>query len=147
MMNISLRRVSPFLLAVFWLACLAVANPGSALATTFIVESHIRSLVPDEHGGAFLVIRKINEEGVFVQHLDSSGEFTWEGSGTAVPTSYSHLTIACDGFGGVVVVWDGTLKGIQGLYAQRIDPGGHTVWDSGGVLLHTRAGGKSPGGV
>lgn len=140
-----IRRTLIILLIVSALMTLLLLDINGSFATTFIIKSYRPAIVSDERGGAFMAIYDLEEEKTFTQHLDSSGNFTWESSGAVTPASSAENLMIYDGKDGVILVWDGEIQGIQGLYAQRLDSSGNTVWNDNGVLVHKRIGGESPG--
>jgi hypothetical protein len=119
----------------------------ASATTMFYYENPLSIVISDEHGGAFVIINDSETDAHFIQHLDSSGKFTWEGSGTVLPDFGSNYEITYDGQGGVIFCWSGDLNGIQGIFAQSIDSNGNPMWEGSGALVHKRKGGKWPGWV
>jgi hypothetical protein len=136
------KKLAILLLALSLVAPFLLFDCDNASATTFLVESYLDTVISDEQGGAFIVINDFDAHKHFLQHLDSSGNFTWESSGINIP--YRAYQIINDGQGGVIYVWEDIINSIQGLYMQRIDNAGHSLWEDG-VLIHKREGGKWPG--
>jgi hypothetical protein len=140
-MKYFIKKVAVILLTLSLITSFLFVNSDSASATTIIIESYLSGVVSDEHGGAFISIHDLKTRKAYIQHMDSSGNFKWDGSGTITPYTASYNQITVDGLGGVIFVWSDTT----GLYAQRIDSSGNTLWDGSGVLVHTRIGGQWPG--
>jgi hypothetical protein len=111
-----------------------------AYATMFYYDSCFSTVISDEHGGAFVIINDSETNAHFIQHLDSSGKFTWEGSGPVLPDFISSDGITYDDQGGLVYCWEGYINGIEGIYAQRIDSAGNQTWEESGALVQKRKG-------
>lgn len=144
-MKTYINRATTILLMLSCMTSLVFVNTEGSSATTIIIRSCLSEVVPDEHGGAFVVIRDSENDKIMIQHLDSTGNFLWEGSGTIMPYNTSWHKSTYDGQGGVIHVWAGDVNNIQGLYAQRIDNSGNSMWEGSGVLVHKREGGQWPG--
>lgn len=84
---------------------------------------------------------------VFLQKVNQSGQFMWEGDGTPVcpnPANQDHFRLVSDGYGGVVVVWEDFRKGSDFplIYAQRVNLRGEALWGKGGLQICKSKGGQ-----
>ncbi|MCU0639062.1 MAG: T9SS type A sorting domain-containing protein, partial [Candidatus Krumholzibacteria bacterium] len=77
----------------------------------------------------------------FAQRITGEGEMLWTENGVRLSSNDASLdegsyTLAVDGFGGAVFVWNveaGFLGAKDDIYAQRIRADGSVAWDSAGV--------------
>ena len=95
-------------------------------------------LVPDGEGGAIICWVDSRDGGysVYAQRIDADGDTLWNGDGVAMEsTVYSCWSnyITTDNAGGAIVVWTDPRSGYDQVYAQRVNAGGDTLWDGGGV--------------
>jgi hypothetical protein len=95
-------------------------------------------VISDGAGGAFVSwadLRGSNDFDVYVQHLNASGTPQWTTNGVAVctaPRDQSHIKMASDGNGGVILAWwDTRPNGI--VYAQRLNAAGIPQWAPDGI--------------
>jgi hypothetical protein len=103
-------------------------------------------ILSDNTGGAYIAWQD-NRSGVdydiYIQHVDSHGNFLWTPSGVAVCNATGQQynpQLAPDGSGGVVVVWQDRRSGEFDIYAQRYSSLGTQLWTSNGVLMNSSAG-------
>lgn len=93
-------------------------------------------VVSDGAGGAIVVwedARTTTEFDIYIQHVDASGNPTWDTNG--VPVSIDLLNqhnpaIVSDDNGGAIVVWQDHRNGRPDIYAQRFGGSGAALWDS-----------------
>ena len=99
------------------------------------------AITGDGSGGA-IITWDDNRDGnfnIYAQKINTSAEIQWATDGVAVCTQASaqnYPSIASDGSGGAIIVWDDS----RGLYAQRIDASGAPLWTdaaTGGVAIST----------
>ena len=94
-------------------------------------------IIRDGAGGA-LVLWEQNRSGSYAlcaQRVDASGNALWAEGGVRAywgPTTFDH-TMARDGEGGVIIVWDDQRGESSDIYAQRISASGDLVWTSNGI--------------
>jgi len=105
-----------------------------------------QSTISDGSTGVFMAWAEAATLGNWRVHAQwfSNGAPMWGGAGgvAVCTTAASQLspTIAPDGSGGVIVVWQDYRSGSQfDLYAQRITAAGTLMWASGGAAVCTRS--------
>jgi hypothetical protein len=105
-------------------------------------------LVSDGAGGAILTWydSRSAEGDIYAQRIDAGGSTQWTADGIPVCSAAGmqyEPRIASDGNGGVIITWMDDRLGVGGggLYAQRVDPSGNTLWQENGVPV--RSGGPS----
>jgi hypothetical protein len=79
---------------------------------------------------------------IYAQRIDSSGTRVWDPDGIPIATwseFQRNVQLVPDGLGGVVMTWDDTRlpSGMRGIYAQRVDADGDTLWQADGVAVNT----------
>ena len=90
-------------------------------------EGYDHPIVPDGSGGAILAwddARDFYNPKVYAQRIDVSGVPLWGYNGMPVSSAQNtqaNPSVAADGRGGAVVVWDDTRTGIPDIRAQRLD--------------------------
>ncbi len=101
-------------------------------------------LVPANHGDVIVAWRSAVGDGseIYVQKVDGHGKAMWKAGGVRVchePAANAHFSAIKDGFGGAIIVWEDSRKGLYDtdIYAQRLDEHGNLVWGSDGVPLCT----------
>ena|GEM_PF-1283071 len=99
-------------------------------------------LVTDGCGGA--IIAWTHSLGtaidIYAQRIDAGGETLWTPGGVPVCTAdgaQASLQICPDGASGAIIAWQDYRLGATGIYAQRIDSSGATLWTSDGVKACT----------
>lgn len=105
-------------------------------------------IVSDGFGGALLVwtdYRPVNITNIYAQKLNANGDRIWSDQGKGICTVVGNQFgphVASDGFGGAIICWaDGRLGDeFLDIYAQRIDAGGTTMWQSNGVPVTSAPG-------
>ena len=100
-------------------------------------------MTSDNTGGAFIFWR--DDMSIYAQRIDATGESLWAQGGIEVWKGEGSLrspyfSVAADGSGGVIVVWNYTEKGKRAdqspsLRAQRLDASGKKLWGESGVLV------------
>jgi hypothetical protein len=71
-----------------------------------------------------------------------SGYAAWQPNGVPLATLPQHQlrpTLAADGAGGAIVVWEDSRNGWEDIYTQRINSAGMIQWSPGGTALCTAA--------
>jgi hypothetical protein len=104
-------------------------------------------IVPDGAGGAILTWSDSREVSVgrdiYAQRVSGAGDILWDVNGISVtnaPSGQYRPQIVWDGYFGAIVAWTDWRKGTESdVYAQRVDPFGHLLWDSNGVAICTAA--------
>ncbi len=106
---------------------------------------------PDGAGGAFVVWEdnRTDVADLYAQHVLASGAIDPSWPPTDLPVAvgpfnqYTHA-VAADGAGGALVVWqdDRNAVGVTNLdiYAQRLGPGGASLWTPNGVAVCIESG-------
>jgi hypothetical protein len=78
---------------------------------------------------------------ILVQRVDASGHVLWRDGG--LPLEINRVAegafpteprLVGDGFGGAIIIWRDSREG-TGVYARRVDAGGATCWQAGGVKV------------
>jgi len=99
------------------------------------------NLVTDGAGGAILAWtdHRAGNGDVYAQRVDAMGKPLWQLNGIAIrstPEDQEFKQIITDDLGGAIIFWTHD-KGPGGddLYAQRLDPQGNELWNSGGILI------------
>jgi hypothetical protein len=79
---------------------------------------------------------------IFTQKIDSEGNILWHSGGVALQIvktaeeANPHTPLAIgDGSGGAIVMWEDLRSGLAGIYAQKMDTNGASVWQTGGVKV------------
>jgi hypothetical protein len=136
-----LKRRSPALitvpLSIFLLAVL-IGTLFAGMGGMALPPPEPPSLVADGSGGAFVFwLEEPSKygDGIYVQHVDATGSPLWGEKGRLLASEYdvySGVPLAVsDGAGGAIVAWgDG-----DGIYAQRLDSEGDSVWGNEKVFV------------
>ncbi len=71
----------------------------------------------------------------------AGGRTLWQDGGVQLcgASASTPMTAVSDSAGGAIVVWEDSRQSPGGIYAQRIDPAGVTLWTEDGVLLRDSA--------
>ncbi|RKZ15062.1 hypothetical protein DRQ50_08045 [bacterium] len=91
--------------------------------------------------GGVIIVYVAHETGyhdIYAQRYDAWGNALWgAGVPVAVEANEQYAPVAVsDGTGGVIVAWTDFRSGVtEGIYAQRLDSGGNTLWFPNGVNL------------
>jgi hypothetical protein len=88
---------------------------------------------------------------IYAQRINSSGTRLWNIDGVPICTqtglpadiSRAHHSLASDGMGGAVIVWEDCRNGTADIYAQRIDGSGAPFWQSNGKAICSAAGNQT----
>jgi len=100
----------------------------------------LHDLTNDALGNAFIVWDD-DEQNLFAQKIDSSGESLWGQSGLLVCDGFSsEPKVIADNSGGAVLAWYHEKQGERGgseispqIYSQRMSPEGNILWQPEGV--------------
>jgi hypothetical protein len=101
-------------------------------------------VVPDGFGGAVATwddLRSASD--VYARRVDNSGVPMWTDDGVRVVLAIDDQTspsMAPDGAGGTIVVWQESFRGTSDLYAQRVNASGVLQWAANGVPVCVAAG-------
>ena len=82
---------------------------------------------------------------VYAQRVNSLGATMWMTDGvvvSAAPDEQWIPAIAPDGSGGAYIVWQDERTGTADVFAQRVNPGGASLWSIHGVPVSTAPGGR-----
>jgi hypothetical protein len=97
------------------------------------------------HGGGAIITWYNVDLDIYAQRVDADGDIQWAVGGVALCTASGRQDgpqIISDGAGGAIVAWyddRDPVDGIGGIYAQRIDADGNTLWASNGSPVCTDA--------
>ncbi len=99
-------------------------------------------ITSDGASGAIVVWHELAPAGidVFAQRIDADGDAVWGATGAAVcdlPGDQWNPQLIGDGAGGVIATWDDRRSPGYGLYAQRLDATGDTLWHAHGNVVST----------
>jgi transposase len=100
----------------------------------------------DGAGGAIVIwqdVRNVETIGIYAQRVSASGSPSWVANGIAVSASagsQERLSITSDGAGGAITCWTDHRSGNHDIYAQRMDPSGHSLWAADGSAVCTASG-------
>jgi hypothetical protein len=123
---------------------------GVALAGSGPGPSQTRpQIVSDGANGAIVIWsewRPTTLDDLYAQRVNGAGIPLW--SPGAVPlcaaaSTQHHVTVASDGAGGVIVVWE-DWRTAKDIYARRVDAAGTPLWTVDGVALCTAGGAQNP---
>jgi len=99
-------------------------------------------MIIDKNGGFFIAYDSVYT--TTVQHVNSSGNLLWGGSGIAVAPGYyqTNPVIADDGSGGIITMWYDERTGAHysgsALFAQRYNLQGKAQWRVDGIPVITQ---------
>lgn len=117
------------------------ATDGVAVCTVPGVQSYPQ-MIPDGSGGAIMAWHDIRDGSgdwdIYSQRIDANGTLMWPDTGVVVCDTTDRSenpVITPDGSGGAIVVWHDARGDYNALYAQRVDPGGNTLWGRNGVAI------------
>jgi hypothetical protein len=120
-------------------------NDGVSISTcldnpiTLYAPERVRFSAPDDHGGCFLVWRGCRDlsvsEGVYAQHLDSSGRELWSKGGIPVGGPVGNRSISSclpDGAGGLILL---LVEDDETLVAQHVNADGLLLSGAAGIRV------------
>ena len=105
------------------------------------------SMISDDSGGAIIAWQ--NNQGIYIQHMDSSGQVLWQKGGLSVTNTgmiigslvltQTGFTMVSDGLGGAIIAWAGEsaasakINNMENfnplnIYIQRISSDGTLMW-------------------
>jgi len=156
MLNIKERR---WPLALVITAIVVIASVVIALGSHNALGSLYVQSVSDGSGGAIIAWQ--NNNGTYVQHIDSEGKPLWKKGGIQINKIKNtfdpygppkiQFTITADGTGGAIITWQDTSHVTDDrdnpayydpvpVYSQRISPDGEFLWPEStitGITRHT----------
>ncbi|MBL7994424.1 fibronectin type III domain-containing protein, partial [bacterium] len=96
--------------------------------------------VSDGSGGTIIVWEdgRSGQSDIYAQRLNSSGVPQWTANGIVICNAgnvQSDAKIVSDGAGGAIITWMDMRGGTQDIYAQRVTPGGTTMWTANGIVI------------
>ncbi|MBC8196685.1 MAG: T9SS type A sorting domain-containing protein [Candidatus Marinimicrobia bacterium] len=119
-----------------------ILNENGLRITAFDEQYQINPrLTSDGNGGAYFIWEDFRngafpEVDVFVQHLNSDNELTFEDNGILVNAENSlSPVLKNDGNGGVFAAWDDYRIGSNSIYLQRITPESGTQFEDNGMKV------------
>ncbi len=77
---------------------------------------------------------------IYAQRIDKNGQAQWTTNGIEVALTDGDIydfKICSDGAGGAIIVWNDLTSNNYGIYAQRIDSNGATLWNTDGEPICT----------
>lgn len=102
----------------------------------------VTGMVEDDSGGVILLLYDQNDR-IYTQRLSGDGVTLWEDEGVLVGTNdYPNASIAGDGRGGAVVVWQEKNGTDITIRTQRVSAEGITLWGDNGVTITSIADGQ-----
>ncbi len=133
-------------LSLSCLLCLLTMNAfaqwdanNTATCTAANDQQEVR-MVTDGQGGAILAWDDVRVDGqngdIYAQRLDHAGVAQWTANGIGICTQAGNQTavsIADDGAGGAIMVWNDWRSGNRDIYAQKVDAAGAVQWTANGV--------------
>ncbi|MBN1188449.1 MAG: hypothetical protein JXA46_01740 [Dehalococcoidales bacterium] len=135
-------------LALIIIAAVIAASVGIALGFRDKPGSITVHAISDGSGGAIITWQK--EKGIYVQHIDASGNILWQDGGMQVSEAGTKLypyapsrtsfTLITDGAGGAIITWDEKYKmptdrndpaffNPVPFHSRRISPTGEFLWN------------------
>lgn len=120
-----------------------VAGPGVRLGV---------GIVSDGAGGAIACwedFRSGTSFDLYAQRVDAAGSPQWTPNGVAICTAAGNqrlsgdpgsVHVVSDGSGGAYLAWVDYRNGNSDIYAQRIGPGGASLWTANGEVVCTATG-------
>lgn len=118
----------------------AIWDDGGTLITTYSERGKV-DIVTDDAGGAIVAWESggstVVQHGVYVQRIGRFGELLWTEEGVLLGNSPGIARVpelSADGAGGAIITWarNGALLE-NGIYAQKLDASGSTLWASNGI--------------
>jgi len=116
---------------------------GGVAVCTAAHDQYYPTIVSDGGSGGAIITWQDNRNDnydIYAQHVNASGVPQWTANGVAICTEthdqYSP-TIVFDGSSGAIITWPDSRGGI---YAQRVDASGDTLWKADGVAICTATG-------
>ncbi|MDD4986769.1 MAG: hypothetical protein PHQ43_13535 [Dehalococcoidales bacterium] len=109
-------------------------------------DARIDQIISDGSGGVIFDYSP-NEATIYVNKVDSKGDFPWGNDGVVLRYSGNSRQIASDGFGGAVIAREdlrypedaqpGETFSRHHIYAQKIDYEGNLSWGEEGILFYS----------
>ncbi len=101
-------------------------------------------IASDNAGGALLAWWDVRtgESDVYAQHIDLTGKTLWKENGQAICVEsgiQNYVSIASDGHGNAMLVWNDDRDRSFDVYAQFVDAKGVLKWKNNGVACCTAA--------
>lgn len=103
-------------------------------------------ITSDSAGGAIIVWldygSNITTADLYAERLDTSGNSLWALNGVPIctqPLGQATPAIISDEANGAIVTWQDNRSGTTGIYAERLDPNGNSLWTANGIAVCTAA--------
>lgn len=99
-------------------------------------------LVKDDNGGAIItwIDERNNNSELYVQYINATGSTQWIDNGTPICNITNLIInspqICSDGQNGSIIAWYDNRTGYDGVYIQRINSSGSTLWLDNGTLIY-----------
>ena len=100
----------------------------------------VRHRIASDGAGGVIVVwdddRVAADWNVYAQRIDASGSIQWEPAGIPICTEAGQQTfpqLVSDDAGGAIITWEESSR--NGLYAQRVNAGGDTLWAANGLAV------------
>jgi hypothetical protein len=112
-------------------------SDGLPIRTDLSYQQIYPQLVSDGNGGAIITWQEPTRI-LYAQRINAGGDTLWSTPGVVVYDYYVGARqtpqIAADGSGGAVLCWLDS-RTLRGIYAQRLNADGDTLWNGDGVLI------------
>ncbi len=101
----------------------------------------IPRLAPDGASGAIIAwedSRNGDDDDLYAQRVDSSGQLLWDPEGVAIATATGDQwdpVLLPSGMGGAIIGWSDYRSDEGDVYTQRVDSAGQVLWDTNGVAV------------
>ncbi len=118
---------------------------GVAVSTAYF-NQNAPMITSDSAGGAIIVWldygSTITTADLYAERLDTSGNSLWALNGVPIctqPLGQATPAIISDEANGAIVTWQDNRSGTTGIYAERLDPNGNSLWTANGIAVCTAA--------
>lgn len=118
---------------------------GYKVCSSVAGQQSVPVITTDGNGGAWIAwgdsrTNNVFDNDVYLQHVGSLGSLAFP-TGKAICTDASHqryISLAPDGFSGVLIAWDDRRNFNRDIYAQRVSIAGSSLWLADGVQVSTK---------
>ena len=120
----------------------------NGMAVSVLPEHQRFPVVCSDGAGGCIVAWSDDRDGsldIYAQRIDEFGNRRWPEGGVPICTfgfDQTDLDIVPDGMGGAIVAWIDRTDDYPSICAQRVNAAGTALWQVGGVVVCTSAGGK-----